>query len=306
MATAVATQPAANGNAALPARRNLIQEWATRLGVDPAKMVASIKATAFKGTDDEFLAFMVVADQYKLNPFTREIFAFPKRGGGIQNVVSVDGWANIINSHPEMDGVEFVDQLNEGGELVAVTAKIFRKDRRHPTECTEYMAECKRGGDTPWATWPRRMLRHKALIQCARYAFGFSGIVDQDEAERGDVITTTATVTPVHAKAKPSAANALLSAPKQEQVEPDPVYAEFESQPVEQQPEPSGDSPMTADDMALASLDEMLEATDSILKIDGYREKYRTEFPAVAAAVDAACDARRDALTKNRGQRSNK
>jgi hypothetical protein len=28
------------------------------------------------------------------------------------------------------------------------------------------------------------MLRHKALIQCARYAFGFGGIVDPDEAER--------------------------------------------------------------------------------------------------------------------------
>jgi len=25
------------------------------------------------------------------------------------------------------------------------------------------------------------MLRHKALMQCARYAFGFSGIVDEDE-----------------------------------------------------------------------------------------------------------------------------
>ena len=29
---------------------------------------------------------------------------------------------------------------------------------------------------------PRRMLRHKALIQGARIAFGFSGIYDEDEA----------------------------------------------------------------------------------------------------------------------------
>jgi predicted transcriptional regulator len=28
------------------------------------------------------------------------------------------------------------------------------------------------------------MLRHKALIQCARLAFGYTGIFDQDEAER--------------------------------------------------------------------------------------------------------------------------
>ena len=30
------------------------------------------------------------------------------------------------------------------------------------------------------------MLRHKALIQCARVAFGFSGIYDEDEARRID------------------------------------------------------------------------------------------------------------------------
>lgn len=31
---------------------------------------------------------------------------------------------------------------------------------------------------------PKRMLRHKAMIQCARLAFGFAGIYDKDEAER--------------------------------------------------------------------------------------------------------------------------
>jgi hypothetical protein len=45
------------------------------------------------------------------------------------------------------------------------------------------MAECKRGTG-PWQTHPKRMLRHKAMIQCARLAFGYGGIYDQDEAER--------------------------------------------------------------------------------------------------------------------------
>jgi len=45
------------------------------------------------------------------------------------------------------------------------------------------MAECKRNTQ-PWQSHPRRMLRHKAMIQCARLAFGFAGIYDQDEAER--------------------------------------------------------------------------------------------------------------------------
>lgn len=40
------------------------------------------------------------------------------------------------------------------------------------------------------------MLRHKALIQCARVAFGFSGIYDQDETERiieGQVVSPETT-----------------------------------------------------------------------------------------------------------------
>ena len=45
------------------------------------------------------------------------------------------------------------------------------------------MEECKRTTDT-WKQWPARMLRHKATIQAGRYAFGISGIIDPDEAER--------------------------------------------------------------------------------------------------------------------------
>jgi hypothetical protein len=45
------------------------------------------------------------------------------------------------------------------------------------------MSEVNRGTQ-PWKSHPRRMLRHKALIQCARIAFGFAGIYDEDEAER--------------------------------------------------------------------------------------------------------------------------
>src|SRR3546814_15877124 len=45
------------------------------------------------------------------------------------------------------------------------------------------MAECARSTG-PWQSHPKRMLRHKAMIQCARIAFGFTGIFDEDEAQR--------------------------------------------------------------------------------------------------------------------------
>lgn len=146
-----------------------------------AELVATLKATAFKGgvqvTDAQMTALMVVANQYGLNPWTKEIYAFPDKGG-IVPVVGVDGWARIINNHPQFDGIEFEQDAE------SCTAVIYRKDRARPIKVTEYMAECKRNGGGPWASHPRRMLRHKAMIQCARLAFGYGGIHDPEEAEQ--------------------------------------------------------------------------------------------------------------------------
>ncbi len=144
------------------------------------ELIATLKATAFKGnvTDAQMAALMLVAGQYRLNPFTKEIYAFPDRNNGIVPVVGVDGWSRIINSDPQFDGMDFV-QDDE-----SCTCIIYRKDRAHPIKVTEWMSECRRDNAQPWKTHPKRMLRHKAMIQCARLAFGFVGIYDQDEAER--------------------------------------------------------------------------------------------------------------------------
>lgn len=180
---------AENGVASQPQKASLIATMAMKQGLEPQAYFEAVKATVFdsKGTKEELIAFLTVANKYDLNPFTKEIYAFPKKGGGIQPIVSIDGWANIVNSHPEFDGMEFIDQLDGNGDLLAVTCRMFRKDRSHPTDCTEYMAECK-GASDPWRRWPRRMLRHKAMIQAARYAFGLAGIMDPDEAERAESV----------------------------------------------------------------------------------------------------------------------
>ena len=38
-----------------------------------------------------------------------------------------------------------------------------------------------RGLSAAWITHPTRMLRHKAMVQCARLAFGLTGVFDADE-----------------------------------------------------------------------------------------------------------------------------
>ena len=131
------------------ALQTLTNKLAKRFEIaDGSDLMATLKNTAFKGNvnDSQMTALLIVANQYGLNPWTKEIYAFPDRQNGIVPIVGVDGWARILNENPNFDGIEF-DLDDE--------------------KCT-----------------PKRMLRHKAMIQCARLAFGFTGIYDQDEADR--------------------------------------------------------------------------------------------------------------------------
>ncbi|WP_375657320.1 RecT family recombinase [Bartonella sp. CM120XJJH] len=134
--------------------------------------------------DAEFAVFLFVANTYGLNPLTKEIYALPKKGGGIIPVVSIDGWIKIIKSNPNFDGMTFQDQLDENGNIIAIKCAIRLKGIKDPIEVTEYLSECQQEHSEPWKKYPARMLRHKATIQCARYAFGFSGIYEEDEAAR--------------------------------------------------------------------------------------------------------------------------
>lgn len=169
-------------------------------------LVATLKATAFKGnvSDAQMAALLLVSKQYGLNPWVKEIYAFPDRNNGIVPVVGVDGWSRIINQHQQFDGMDFEQDAE------SCTCIIYRKDRSHPIKVTEWMAECKRNGVGPWQSHPRRMLRHKAMIQCARLAFGYTGIYDQDEAER--ISDATAPAAPPKPESVPDAPQELVSA----------------------------------------------------------------------------------------------
>lgn len=192
--TAVAARPAtaaslaAGGaapaqNVAQAQRASILAKVASRFGMDPTGFASTLRSTVFKGaSNEEFAALLVVADQYGLNPLTKEMYAFPQKGGGIVPLVSIDGWIRIMNDHPQYDGIEFNDLPDAEGKLIAIEAIIYRKDRTRPIRVTEYLDECK-GNTAPWSKSPARMLRHRALIQCARIAFGFSGIYTDDDVE---------------------------------------------------------------------------------------------------------------------------
>lgn len=155
---------------------------------DSEELVNVLKGTAFKGqvSDAQMSALLIVANQYKLNPWTKEIYAFPDKNNGIVPVVGVDGWSRIINEHQQFDGVEFEygPEINNAAAHEWIECILYRKDRTRPVKVREFFREVYRDNAQPWKSHPKRMHRHKALIQCARLAFGFAGIYDQDEAER--------------------------------------------------------------------------------------------------------------------------
>lgn len=198
-------------NVATVQKQTAIEMMAARLNVDPGEMQSLVMNTLMKAKDgrgqvsnEEFVTFLAIANEYRLNPLTKEIYAFNNRGA-IQPIVSIDGWLKIINGNPQFDGMEYVDNVSDS-KLFSITCRIYRKDRTRPTEVTEYMDECRQGTQT-WSKWPARMLRHKATIQAARYAFGLSGIIDEDEAERYKTNSVEREVNP-----QPSSTNALKAA----------------------------------------------------------------------------------------------
>jgi len=185
-----------------------IAKLAERFNSDEKELIATLKNTAFKtkdgvATDAQMQALCIVADQYGLNPFLKEIYAYPDKQNGIVPVVGLDGWTRIINSHPQFNGMAFTysndsEEMPNGKKCPAwCEVTIYRKDREHPVIVREFLDEVYRDAFTgkgqngkpytingPWQTHTKRMLRHKTLIQGARLAFGFAGIYDEDEAQR--------------------------------------------------------------------------------------------------------------------------
>jgi phage recombination protein Bet len=184
MSAAQEVIPAAEVRAQEQERVSLLATFAHRYGLEPNNMMRTLRGTVLRPSNngaepsnEQVAAFMIVANQHQLNPFTKEIHGFVDKRGGIVPIVGVDGWAKLANQHPQYDGIDFQQDDEK------CTCTVYRKDRAHPTVVTEYLSECKQASPA-WSSHPKRMLRHRAMVQAYRLAFSFAGVYDPDEGEQ--------------------------------------------------------------------------------------------------------------------------
>ena len=103
----------------------------------PSEMVDTIKATVAKGaTDEELVMYLSIANQYKLNPFLKEIW-FTKMGDDIAIMTSRDGYRKLAMREPNFrkcqsmavyENDEFEMELVMG-EIINLTHKFRQNDR---------------------------------------------------------------------------------------------------------------------------------------------------------------------------------
>ena len=112
--------------------------------------------------------------EYRLNPRADELDLIQFEEGRWQVFITVNGWAKLINAHPAFCGIEFSEASEfEEGVPLWIGCAIYRTDRVKPIVVKEYFSEMKTE-HVAWQQMPRRMLRHRAMQQCARLAFGIT------------------------------------------------------------------------------------------------------------------------------------
>ena len=117
------------------------------------------------------LHFLHQIRKYRLDPLSDEIMLFKNPEGQYQTLITIDGWMRLINQDPQFAGITCKEstELEEGIPLW-MECSIYRHDRILPITVKEYYAEIKTE-HAFWKAMPRRMLRHRAIQQCARLAF---------------------------------------------------------------------------------------------------------------------------------------
>lgn len=135
-----------------------------------AEVVDVIKKTvAIGATDAELQVFFGLCKATGLNPFKKEVW-FIKAGNKAQIMTGINGFFTVANNNPNFDGHEsglvapdgsFVSAAYPKDDFIGGWAKVYRKDRRIPTEGIAMVKDYDKK-QSNWNTMKRVM-----IIKCA-------------------------------------------------------------------------------------------------------------------------------------------
>ena len=141
--------------------------------IDPLELFAWMDL--FKAVPEKTrLCLLRMIVEYRLDPLKEELFFHRYDNGQWQVLISVDGWIKLISRHSHFVGMAFTESSQMINDIPTwIECAIYRSDRTMPMVVREYFVEVKQETQI-WQKMPRRMLRHRALQQCARLSFGIT------------------------------------------------------------------------------------------------------------------------------------
>ncbi len=150
-----------------------LKKAANRLAMSPKDLTTWLSQYPHLSESSQENCLRLIAE-YRLNPYSDEIDLVQFEKDCWQVFITINGWTKLINAHPAFCGIEFSEAGEfENGIPVWMGCTIYRTDRIKPIAVKEYFTEMKTE-HAAWQQMPRRMLRHRALQQCARLAFGIA------------------------------------------------------------------------------------------------------------------------------------
>ena len=176
-----------------------IQAAAQRSGLSYAAFVQQLLQSAFSGliawqhSDVERLFWL--AERLGLDPLERDLIAIPQADPfppSLGFMITVDGWVKLLHRHPRFRGLAFEEAPSAAaGPPAWVSCTLHWEGLSCPWVVREWAAE-HRSLHESWLYYPHRMLRHKALAQCARLALGVGSGYWAGSEELGSVSADTA------------------------------------------------------------------------------------------------------------------
>lgn len=151
----------------------LLERTAKTLATEPELLMAWLDSTPHLPIDQQ-IRLLHLMNKYQLDPWSEELVCYRDEAQEIHLLITIDGWYKIINQQASFSGMSLREATTcSDGIPDWIECCIYRHDRILPIIVKEYLIELQTSQDS-WQQMPRRMLRHRAIQQCARLAFGIS------------------------------------------------------------------------------------------------------------------------------------